>query len=69
MSNLISCHKYFIKKKTLEICQFKLSADPSNTSDPWQWEAITTVPSAQHQEVMGLPTVLFILSVRESHSP
>lgn len=66
MSNLISCHKYSLKKKTLEICQFKLSAYPSNTSSLWQREARTAVPSAQYQQVMGIPAVLrFILSVRE----
>lgn len=67
MSNLISCHKYFFLKKGFRnICQFKLSAYPSNTSSLWQWEARTAAPSAQHQQVMGIPAVLcFVLSVRE----
>lgn len=44
--------------------------DPSNTSSLWQQETSTIIPSAQHQEVMGIPTVLlFILSVRKVIPP
>ena len=68
MSNLISCYKYSFKK-TSEICQFKPGAEPSNTSSLRQWETSTAGPSAQSQEVMGIPAVpFFILRVRESFS-
>lgn len=70
MSNLISCHKYFFKKKK----RLKKYAS-SNSVQTLPTPALRDSgkqhhsPHAQRQKVRGIPAVLFVFSVMESHSP
>lgn len=56
MSNLISCHKYFLKKKKKDLRNTPVQTQcrPFQHQLSVTVESCTTVPCAQYQEVMGI---------------